>query len=243
MSNIVDIATLVTAIAGLATAAVALWNIKELRLMRAVSSKPSLIATDLKFLVKCMRDNDADYGFDKEYPAIRIINFGNGPAIHCEACWRIPDTELVELLRSYDPHDQFKIGFEKSPFADDPCLRLYWNHFITRQLSERINPIIPSIAGESVAIKIPPYYLQAFHLYVRLAIDARPEKKAYFPVRPFPTAKLTVKFRDLADQPQVANYRVSLEYSHNASHQIKEQRTYACCLTVVDQSRLGSETT
>lgn len=242
MSNIVDIATLVTAIAGLATAAVALWNIKELRLMRAVSSKPSLIATDLEFLVKCVRDNDADYGPGEDDPTIRVINFGNGPAINCEACWSVPDAELVELLRSYDPHDQFKIGFEKSPFAHDPILRLYWNHFVTRQLSERINPIIPSAAGESVGIKIPPYYLEAFHLYVRLAIDARPEKKVYFPARPFPIAKLTVKFRDLADQPQVANYRVSLEYSHNATHQIKEQRTYACSLTVVDQSRLETKT-
>ncbi|MDR3390821.1 MAG: hypothetical protein P4L77_03715 [Sulfuriferula sp.] len=242
MSSIVDIATLITAIAGLATAVVALWNVKELRLMRAVTSKPSLIATDLEFVVKCERPNDADFGPGDEIPAIRVINFGNGPAIHCEAKWTIPDEDLVELLRSYDPHDQFKIGFEKSPFAEERCLRLYWNHFVTRQISERINPIIPSATGESVAIKIPPYYLEAFHLYVRLAVDARPEKKTYFPVRPFPSAKLTINLRDLADQPQTVSYQVSINYNHNATHQIKEHCTYACTLRVADELRLNNET-
>lgn len=242
MSTTIDIATLVTAMAGLATAAVALWNVRELRLMRAVSSKPSLIATDLDFVVKCEGKADADFGSGGESPSIRIINFGNGPAIYCETTWTIPDAELVELLRSYDPHDQFKIGFEKSPFADDPCLKLYWNHFFTRQVSGRINPIVPSANGESVAIKIPPYYSEAFHLYVRLAVDARPEKKTYFPIRPFPSATLTINFRDLADQPQTVSYRVSLAYSHNATRQIKEQCTYACILSVVDESRLGIKT-
>lgn len=242
MNSIVDIATLVTAIAGLATAIVALWNIKELRLMRAVSSKPSLIATDVEFVVNCEKKDDINFGPDDETPAIRVINFGNGPAIHCEASWKIPDGELVELLRSYDPHDQFKIGFEKSPFADEPCLRLYWNHFVSRQIYDRINPILPSVSGESVAIKIPPYYLEAFHIYVRLAVDARPEKKTYFPIRPFPSAMLTLNFRDLADQLQTVTYRVSLEYCHNATHQIKEQYTYACTLSVVDESRLENAT-
>jgi hypothetical protein len=231
----VDLATLVTAIAGLATAIVALWNVRELRLMREVSSSPVLIAENDRFAALCGGTDEA-YLPAGYIPAVPLANFGNGPALDAYAIWVIEDEELVQVLRSYDPHDNHKIGFEKSPFADDPCLRLYWNHFVKRQLREDLNPIVPFKTNEKVRVKLPPYYLQAFHLYVALAVHARSDRKTYFQIRPFPPAALEICYRDLSNAQIRKKYKVTLAYEHNATHALNNDDAFACALYVSPQT-------
>lgn len=232
--NAIDLATLITAIAGLATALVALWNVRELRLMREVSSSPVLIAENDRFAVLCGGKDEA-YLPAGYIPAVPVANFGNGPALNAYAIWDIQDDELIQVLRAYDPHDNYKIGFEKSPFADDPCLRLYWNHFVTRQLREELNPIVPFKTNEKVRVKLPPYYLQAFHLYVALAVHARSDRKTYFQIRAFPTASLEISYRDLSNNRISRRYKVTLVYEHNATHALNNDDAFACALYVSPQ--------
>jgi hypothetical protein len=229
--NAVDLVTLVTAIAGLATAIVALWNVRELRLMREVTSSPVLIAENDRFTVLCGGADEA-YLPAGYIPVVPLANFGNGPALDAHAVWVIEDEELVQVLRSYDPNDNHKIGFEKTPFADEPCLRLYWNHFVRRQLREDLNPIVPFRTNEKVRVKLPPYYLQAFHIYVAIAVHARSDRKTYFQIRPFPSAALEISYRDLSNAQICKKYKVTLAYEHNETHALNNDNAFACALYV-----------
>lgn len=234
-SAMTEIATLITAIASLATALVALWNIRELKLSRSVASSPSIIPKGDSFGVLCGGENPQFIG-STERPTIYAINFGNGPAIEPKVQWQIPNDELVGLLQSYDPHDEYQVGIGKSPFAEDPVINLYWNHFIERQIKDRLESILPHPVGESTKIQLPSYYVEAFHLYIKLAVHNRPEKKMAFDLASFPKASFKLYYQDLAGDKHTKTFDVSLRYDHNATQSMKKENAYAASLQVVSNA-------
>ncbi len=230
-----EIATLITAIASFATALVALWNVRELKLSRSVASSPSIILKGYSFGVIC-GDEGAKFIGPTGSSSILAINFGNGPAIEPEVHWEIPNDELVGVLRSYDPHGEYQVGIERSSFAEDPVIKLYWNHFIERQIKESLEPVFPHPIGEPTMIKLPPYYLEAFHLYIKLAVHSRPERKKAFDLNAFPNATLKLCYQDLAGERYIKKFFVSLGYDHNATHGMEEDNAYAAHIHVVSDA-------
>jgi len=230
-----EIATLITAIASFATALVALWNVREIKLSRSVASSPSIIPKGHNFGALC-DDEDPKFIGPFERPSILAINFGNGPAIEPEVHWDIPNDELISVLRSYDPHDEYQVAIGQSPFAEDPVIKLYMNHFIERQVKELLEPVLPHPAGEPTMIQLPPYYLEAFHLYIKLAVHNRPEKKKAFDLDSFPNAIFKLCYRDLAGEKYIKKFKVSLSYGHNATHSMEKENAYAAHLQIVNNS-------
>ena len=175
-----DIATLVTAIAGLVTALVTYLSVRELKLARTISSAPVLVLKNMNFTADCSRDGNADFGPNSSVPDLEVLNFGNGPALEVKCTWVMNERYIIELLNSFDPHGQYSIGFEPSPFSPDETIRLYWNHFYQRQLISFQNPIVPSAVTPTSKISLPPFYLESFHMYIRLAVHARPDNSKAF---------------------------------------------------------------
>lgn len=226
--QLMDFATLITALAGLVTAVVTFFNVRELRIARTISAAPVLVLTNKLFIADCTKQNDALFGPDGQEPSLGVMNFGNGSALEVKCTWDIDANQLVSLLNSYDPHGQYSIGFETSPFIAEETLTLYWNHFHKRQVEISLNPIVPSVQASAAQIHLSPFYLEAFHMYIRLAVHARPEKKKAFDIREFPAATLKVCYVDLAGDSHTDTYAVRLCYSHNGTHRLEGKNAYAC---------------
>ena len=201
---------------------------------RSVSSSPAIIPKGQSFGAIC-DDEEPKFIGRTEKPCIVSINFGNGPAIDVEVDWELPDQEILKVLQTYDPHNEYKVELVKTPFADDLAMKLYWNHFIERQKKEILEPILPHPSSEPTEIKLPPYYIEAFHLYLRLAVHSRPEKKKAFDIEPFPKAEFTLNYQDLAGESYSKKFSVSLTYDHNATHGVKEEHAYAAYLQVTSE--------
>ncbi len=227
----IEIATLITAIASFATALVALWSIRELKLSRSVASSPSLILKGQRFGAVCGEESPEFIG-PTEKPSIVVINFGNGPAIELEVDWEIPNDKMINVLKSYDPHNEYQVEIGQSPFAEDPAIKLYWNHFIERQINEQLEPILPHPIADPTIIHLPPFYLEAFHLYLKLAVHNRQEKKIAFDIDSFPEAKFKLSYKDLAGEKYTKEFSLCLSYDHNSTHQIKKDNAYAANLQV-----------
>ncbi len=231
-----EIATLVTALAGLLTALVSFLNVRELKLARTVSSVPVLVLKSKSFVADCSRNDEADFGPGDEEPALEVFNFGNGPALNVRCSWKIDAEQIVSLLNTYDPHHQRSIGFEPSPFVDEETMKLYWNHFYKRQIESLHNPIAPSSGAVTTTISLPAFYLESFHIYIRLAVHARPEKRRAFELKEFPKAVLSLSHHDLAGLGHTDIYDVRLHYSHNGTHRFENKNSYACELMAMKTS-------
>jgi hypothetical protein len=180
--------------------------------------------------------DEADFGPGDEEPALEVFNFGNGPALNVRCSWKIDAEQIVSLLNTYDPHHQRSIGFEPSPFVDEETMKLYWNHFYKRQIESLHNPIAPSSGAVTTTISLPAFYLESFHIYIRLAVHARPEKRRAFELKEFPKAVLSLSHHDLAGLGHTDIYDVRLHYSHNGTHRFENKNSYACELMAMKTS-------
>jgi hypothetical protein len=230
MTDLLNIAILLTAIASLATAIITYLSVKEIKISRQISSSPSIVMTGKNWITTF--NEDTIFPPTDKHPDIEAVNFGNGPAINVESNWNINNQKIIDILKKYDPHNTHNIGIRKTQFVDEEVIKLFANHFFLRQINYKLNPILQYHLQKKFSVQIPPYYIESFQLYLHLAVHTRTDKKTYFDLEPFPQASFTLSYSDLAGEKNIETYNVELCYSHNGTHQLNSTNAYACFLNI-----------
>ena len=200
-----EVATLLTAIAALLTSFITMFTVKEMRKQRVVSHLPILKV--LGGYVQVEIDENQNWSWKNE--SLQIGNFGKGVALDVNIKWEVPMSDVISMLKKYDPHNVKDFTLENNFLKLDNSV-----HNIKGQ-SEKFFPAITENLQSPNDITIPYYLTTAFGKYINESIINRPEssKAKSINFQDFPTANIKINYLDINNNTHEKNFSLSIGIS------------------------------
>ena len=207
-------ATIITALAALATSIASFVMILEMKRQRTVISKPVIKIISEYFNAKVCKNSWEWENLDSHQLKLKLFNFGTGPAINIKVKWEIDKEELKRVLKHFDPYNQFKVEWNKVGFGGQNTFELGGaTHIVENQINQKIEAL-PIYNGEnSYELIVPSFYKYAFERYVEFAHLNRPKEENFSKFEPpdYPTINATFKYEDISGGKFEKDVTIGLE--------------------------------
>lgn len=242
--------TVIVAVASLVTALAALATILEMRRQRRSMYRPDFAL--LQFQIDAYRgDKGRPYVSNSSDPPpldglaglyVPAVNVGLGSCKHLVLEWKYDVLEFARIIEQCDTDDEFGITYEdkRLDIKGKSNEFLSSTHFLARQDEEVIPYVVPvSVQPTPIQLRLPFAYTTLYEVWLYLALEAFRKKTSgrVLSDEP-PPIRLVLSYQDIGDEQRNQEYEIVLQTCAFMDQKPEEGKLVPCMHGYVQPRRV-----